>query len=69
MSIVRIPFRVIVQLDPWGRRTLVTIEPRTVDRPTQSFRDDAAAMAYAEALSKAEGWLIVDKRDSGPEAA
>lgn len=58
----RIPFRIIIRPDLWGGRTLVTIEPRQIDKPTQSFRDEAAAVAYAEQLSRIEGWPIVDRR-------
>jgi hypothetical protein len=69
MSIIRIPFRIVVDTDPWGRRTLVMIEPRQVDRPTQSFRDENVALAYAEQLKRVHGWPILDKRDVPPEAA
>jgi hypothetical protein len=52
----------VIAISNWERRFAVSIEPRTVDRPTQSFRSSDEATAFAELVRRLEGWPIVDRR-------
>jgi hypothetical protein len=58
-------FRVIIARDLW-RRCVVSVDPATITRQPRSFPDYAAALAYAEALAKLEGWPVIDR--AGGEA-
>lgn len=51
-----------IVLHSWGTRTVVTVEPRRVNRPSQPFRTEADARAFAEKLQHSEGWPIEERR-------
>lgn len=55
------PYRIIVAPGLW-RGAIVSVEPRTMDRPSQTFRDPAQAEAFAAELSRVEGWPVHDRR-------
>lgn len=44
----------------FGRRFVVTIQPRFVDLPSQEFRTFGLAEAYAQSFQTQHGWTIVD---------
>jgi hypothetical protein len=50
----------MIARDLW-RRCVVSTEPATITRQPRSFPGYAGAMAYAEALAKAEGWPVIDR--------
>jgi hypothetical protein len=71
MSLVRLPFRIVIE-DALGRRPFqVTIQPRQVDKPTHWFKTASDATAFADEVSRLEGWPIEDRRrgDEPPMAA
>lgn len=51
-----------IVLHNWGSRVVVTVEPRTVNRPSQPFRTETDALAFAEKIRRREGWPIEDRR-------
>jgi len=53
-------FRVIIGRDLWQRCT-VAVDPATCTHPLRSFPNHTAAMVYAEALARLEGWPILDR--------
>ena len=64
------PSKIIVS--NWGRFTVISIEPRRVDRPSRTFRNPREAFDYATELNWTEGWPVEDRRlrpDNGPRAA
>lgn len=60
MDETRTPFIIVVS--DWGRYTAVSVEPRTIDRPTQCFRFSREAVMFARELGRTEGWPIEDRR-------
>ena len=56
----RRPFAVITARDLW-RRCVVCVEPATITHQPRSFPDHGAAMAFAEELSRLEGWRLIDR--------
>ena len=69
MTIHRIPFTITISDDLWGGRTLVSVHPRQIDKPSRSFQHAEAAVAYAEDLAKTTGWQVFDTRGEPPRAA
>ena len=65
-SVNRSPFAIIVAPDLWVRRFEVTVEPPAIAHPLRSFRTRAEAITAAEALSRCEGWPILDRCDADP---
>ena len=55
------PYRIVIAPGVW-RGAVVSVEPRTMDRPSRTFRDPAEAEAFAAELSRVEGWPIHDQR-------
>lgn len=55
------PYSVVIASGVW-RGVVVSVEPRTIDRPSREFRDAAAAEAFAAELGRVEGWPVVDRR-------
>lgn len=51
-----------IVLHNWGSRIVVSVEPRTVSRPSQPFRTEADALAFAQKIQRREGWPIEDRR-------
>lgn len=54
------PFKIVIT--NWGARVAVSVEPRQVDKPSRPFRTASDAMAFAQELSRAQGWPIEDRR-------
>jgi hypothetical protein len=54
------PFKVVIARDLW-RRCTVSTDPVTITRQPRSFPDYDAALTYAEALAKLEGWPLIDR--------
>lgn len=54
-------YRIVIAPGVW-RGAVVSVEPRTMDRPSRTFRDPAEAEAFATELSRVEGWPICDQR-------
>lgn len=52
---------------PFGRKFIVTIEPRSIAWPSKDFRSFADASARAQALHDQHGWPVIDK--TGGQAA
>ena len=62
---VREPYKRIVRNCPFGTRVIVSAEPRLVTRPSVEFRTSGEALGFADALSRVEGWPVVDRREYG----
>lgn len=60
------PYKIII--GKWGSRTIVTVVPRKVDKPTEAFRNPADAMAYADRLKALYRWPIEDHREPRDDA-
>ena len=63
----RTPGRILIE--DWGRRTAVTIWPRSCDRPSLCFKSPEDALRFARELAVAEGLPIIDRRDDGRRTA
>lgn len=56
----------------WGRRFVVSVEPRRIDRPSRVFETERQALEFSERLTWSEGWPIenqLEAVDNGPRAA
>lgn len=55
-------YRIILSAGLW-RGFDVVIEPPTSAQPLRHFRDRAAALDFAEALARSEGWPVIDRTE------
>lgn len=46
---------------PFGKKFVVTIEPRTIAWPSKDFRSFEDANKHAQALRAQHGWSVLDK--------
>lgn len=51
-----------ISIETWGSRTTLVILPRTVDKPSRTFKSGGDALAAADQLRRQHGWPIQDRR-------
>lgn len=57
------PNSIVISECVFGRRFVVSFEPRSIVWPSLEFRTYQDAMACAQARHKAHGWPIIDKTE------
>lgn len=59
------PDSIVITECVFGKRFVVSIEPRTIAWRSYEFRSHAEALACATALREAHGWPVTDKTGGG----